>query len=762
MKTAKNNASAFSLIEVSVVILVIGILVAGITLGSALVKKSRIAAAQTLTVSSPINGIKDSALWLETAVDASFAATELSDGDVVSLWYDNRSNAANKPNITVAGTGPVYSNTINYVHAVKFSGSSSNYLQIADPTFLNNTNYTVFILEKRQSNAANNYFFGENPSGTANQNIALGYSLDGTVIHSQGTNSYTSNVSSYADSTNKPRIFTFIHDSSSGKKTYINGVLAAQNSDTSAISGLTTNLAIGKSYTGEIGEIAIFTRALKNEERKAIEDYIGKKWTAKINRDSVPNGSCISGTITTNGCSMNCATSSFPGISAPSSITDGQTSSATCGAVGFDGSSVSLTCLGGSLSGASCTCATGYKGSSCSTCDNDNGYFSNGSGGCVVAAGCSVSATGITTSSVAHGASGSASCSGLYSGSVNYNCNNGNPNITGSCFQNCTTGSTIGINTQSITAASGTLNCNAANFNTSDFITYTCSGGVFTVTGGTACDTCSSGSFSGGACGLAQCTVTGSVTTDTTTVTGSVIHKFTGSGTINCPSTRTVQALIVAGGGGGGNRHAGGGGGGGLISATPSLTASTPYSIVVGGGGTGSKSGSQSGTSGENSTFAGLTAIGGGGGGGNTQPGLAGGSGGGGANGSFGGNGTAGQGNKGGNQNNGGGCCYPNGAGGGGAGAAGANTSGGQSSVGGIGVASSITGISTYYAGGGGGGANGGSFAGGLGGGGASMNNAAGAAGTNGLGGGGGGGAANGGTSENGGNGGSGVVIVRY
>ena len=56
MKTAKNNASAFSLIEVSVVILVIGILVAGITLGSALVKKSRIAAAQTLTVSSPING----------------------------------------------------------------------------------------------------------------------------------------------------------------------------------------------------------------------------------------------------------------------------------------------------------------------------------------------------------------------------------------------------------------------------------------------------------------------------------------------------------------------------------------------------------------------------------------------------------------------------------------------------------------------------------------------------------------------------------
>ena len=683
----------------------------------------------------PINGIKGSALWLETAVDASFDETELSDGDAVSVWYDNRSNAANKPNITVAGTGPVYSNTINYVHAVKFSGSSANHLQIADPTFLNNANYTIFILEKRQSNAANNYFFGENPSGTANQNIALGYSLDGTVIHSQGTNSYTSNVSSYADSNNKARIFTFIHDSSSGKKTYINGVLAAQNSDNSAISGLTTNLAIGKSYTGEIGEIAIFTRALKNEERKAIEDYIGKKWTAKINRDSVPNGSCVGYTVTPTGCDMASATCSISQIGVVATVSPATNSTPLSCNVNHYAGSVSYTCINGtpSVSG-SCICATGYRDVGCATCDTN--YASDGNGNYLPAAGCSVAATGITTTSVSHGATGSVSCGSGYFGTISYNCSNGNPNLSGSCSANCSTGSTIGINTRSITAASGTLNCNATNFNTSDFITYTCSGGVFTVTGGTACDTCASGSFSGGACGLGQCTVTGSVTTDTTTVTGSVIHKFTGSGTINCPSTRTVQALIVAGGGGGGYRHAGG------------------------GGGSGSAAGSPSGTSGGNSTFAGLTAIGGGGGGSNGQPGLAGGSGGGGANGSFGGNGTAGQGNRGGNQNNGGGCCYPNGAGGGGAGAAGANTSGGQSSVGGIGVASSITGISTYYAGGGGGGANGGSFAGGLGGGGASMNNAAGAAGTNDLGGG--GGAANGGTTENGGNGGSGVVIVRY
>lgn len=70
--------SAFSLLEVSAVILIIGILIAGVVTANSLVAKSRLAAAQTLTTSSPINGIKDSALWLESSVDKSFADGETS------------------------------------------------------------------------------------------------------------------------------------------------------------------------------------------------------------------------------------------------------------------------------------------------------------------------------------------------------------------------------------------------------------------------------------------------------------------------------------------------------------------------------------------------------------------------------------------------------------------------------------------------------------------------------------------------------------
>jgi hypothetical protein len=35
-------------------------------------------------------------------------------------------------------------------------------------------------------------------------------------------------------------------------------------------------------YDGDIGEIIIFDRALKTEERQSIEKYLGQKWGIKI------------------------------------------------------------------------------------------------------------------------------------------------------------------------------------------------------------------------------------------------------------------------------------------------------------------------------------------------------------------------------------------------------------------------------------------------------------------------------------------------
>ena len=187
-----------------------------------------------------------------------------------------------------------------------------------------------------------------------------------------------------------------------------------------------------------------------------------------------------------------------------------------------------------------------------------------------------------------------------------------------------------------------------------------------------------------------------------------------------------VNYLIVAGGGGGGG--AGGGGGGGVLaSANLVLSAGTTYPVVVGAAGTGAQS-SVRGGNGGNSTFNGLTAIGGGGGGNygtSDTDGAAGGSGGGAGHNTgsttSGGAGTNGQGFKGGDKTT----FYGNNpyssAGGGGAGSVGLNpTANNVSGAGGPGLLNSITGSNLYWAGGGGGGQQGSGTAGngGIGGGG--------------------------------------------
>ncbi len=96
----KKLSKAFSLIELSIVILIIGVLIAAAGQGLDLLRDARVAAAQMLTQSSRVGSLKNLILWLETANSASIANSEMVDGGTVSTWYDNNPQMRDKNNAT--------------------------------------------------------------------------------------------------------------------------------------------------------------------------------------------------------------------------------------------------------------------------------------------------------------------------------------------------------------------------------------------------------------------------------------------------------------------------------------------------------------------------------------------------------------------------------------------------------------------------------------------------------------------------------------
>ena len=81
----KNKLSkAFSLVELSIVILVVGILLAAITKGKDLYSDMQLKTAQSVTSSSLINSLKSVSLWLDTTT-----ISNIRDADKNQLDFDN-------------------------------------------------------------------------------------------------------------------------------------------------------------------------------------------------------------------------------------------------------------------------------------------------------------------------------------------------------------------------------------------------------------------------------------------------------------------------------------------------------------------------------------------------------------------------------------------------------------------------------------------------------------------------------------------------
>jgi prepilin-type N-terminal cleavage/methylation domain-containing protein len=293
-KNYNNQKTAFSLIELSIVILIIGILVAGVTQGSRLIKAFKLSNARTLTNSSPVHSIKDLVFWLDATSEVTLlnqdGSADIDNEETISSWDDsNARNTGSTPCIqaTTANQPQYINNAINGIPAVRFSpavASTNLSCNLPSSTDVETTIFTVFQWNSSAAATASDFItLGSNGSNRQTfVSIVAGvlsfFNNNGAFIDNITitTPPLTAQQGLIAIRTNNP--------DTDVSTAFVNGAQITPSS-TSGISGVfPTELTIGNSPGGtnqlniDIAEVIIFDRDLKNEERESIESYLSQKW----------------------------------------------------------------------------------------------------------------------------------------------------------------------------------------------------------------------------------------------------------------------------------------------------------------------------------------------------------------------------------------------------------------------------------------------------------------------------------------------------
>lgn len=292
--TSKNRGQkAFSLIELSIVILVIGVLIAGVVKGSSIINKTKLSVAKSLTTSSPVPSIKNLTLWLETtgAFDDAVVNT-FEDGEIISSWHDSNPTAAFKKNLVTGidndATDPTYEeNGISGLPSIRFNATidgvtGSSLLTSETPVQLGDSSYTYFIVLAQESFSTSAVaVFNQ---GTKSVGLYLGGGGGVTVYTGLATD-----VSVGSIKAGKGSIFAARFDNTNDVRIFNNSnsvTTVAMPSGTPNI--VSDNFNIGAYlgnyfFQGLISEIIVYDRSLKTEEIQDVNSYLAKKYKIALN-----------------------------------------------------------------------------------------------------------------------------------------------------------------------------------------------------------------------------------------------------------------------------------------------------------------------------------------------------------------------------------------------------------------------------------------------------------------------------------------------
>lgn len=301
----KNN-KAFSLIELSIVILVISLLVVGVTKGSRLMSEAKLKSAQALTSSSPVNAMTGVVLWLD-ATDASTIATGTiasntytnpDDGSFIAKWKDRNPqlvrSSQNELAAVADGNRPKYiKDGINDLPTLSFDGTN-DYLTSSNSAIASaKTGYTMVAVW--QSNIiTNGMIFAQGGCTTGvNDGNSAGMYIKSTPanIASWGcgaSGDFAGTTSLYSAKTPYIAIAQVNKNLASKMSLYLNGTAQSGIQPSIVVPLISAPIFVGAEsgssnfFNGYISELIVFDRTLTSAEIVDVQGYLSRKYSIKI------------------------------------------------------------------------------------------------------------------------------------------------------------------------------------------------------------------------------------------------------------------------------------------------------------------------------------------------------------------------------------------------------------------------------------------------------------------------------------------------
>ena len=331
---SSEKRKAFSLVEISVVILIIGILIAGISQASDMIDEGALKAARTATNGSRVSRVRDLVLWLDATEDGASltsANKQAAEGDDVAKWKDFNPNSINGFELTASGTPKYNANKTGGLPGIYFNGTNS-YLKIASKFDSSAVNYTIYLVYQPVSiPASGSSVIVEKRSATSSFPYKLELESNGYYKLSDSDGTARSVYGAKKASTGKVNLIRLSRSSSGTLTIAVDDVSASGtggtgvNSDELIIGA--QNAATPSNFAnGRIGELIIYERDLAISERSDIETYLYKKW--KIEKDSTKAGVCSTSAVTNSAGTMAVGT----GITVPCAPGYSASGTANCSA----------------------------------------------------------------------------------------------------------------------------------------------------------------------------------------------------------------------------------------------------------------------------------------------------------------------------------------------------------------------------------------------------------------------------------------------